>query len=99
MGIKVTDLITEAYYDSSVVARQFETLQGYQLTDGLKWLNQILDDKAMDTGDIPYITQQYPLVGVVGQETYFIPNGVSIDAITFYIGSVRYSMQYVDRVR
>ena len=99
MGITVTNLITEAYYDSSVVARQFETLQGYQLTDGLKWLNQILDDKAMDTGDIPYITQQYPLTGVVGQETYFIPNCISIDAITFYIGSVRYSMTYVDRVR
>ena len=99
MGITVTNLITEAYYDSSVVARQFETLQGYQLTDGLKWLNQILDDKAMDIGDIPYITQQYPLTGVVGQETYFIPNCISIDAITFYIGSVCYQMNFVDRVR
>lgn len=99
MGITVTKLITEAYYDSSVVARQFEQIQGYQLNDGLEWLNQILDDKAMDTGDIPYITQQYPLTGVVGQETYFIPNCISIDAIVFYIGSVRYSMTYVDRVR
>lgn len=99
MGITVTELITEAYYDSSVVARQFSTIQGYQLNDGLKWLNQILDDKAMDTGDIPYITQQYPLTGVVGQETYFIPNCISIDAITFYVGSVRYEMTYVDRVR
>ncbi len=85
MGITVTELITEAYYDSSVVALRFETLQGYQLTDGLKWLNQILDDKTMDNGDIPYITQQYPLNAVPGQETYFIPNCISIDAITFYV--------------
>lgn len=97
--VTVTKLITEAYYDSSVVARQFEQIQGYQLRDGLEWLNQILNDKAMDTGDIPYITQQYPLTGVVGQETYFIPNCISIDAITFYIGSVRYSMTFVDRIR
>lgn len=99
MTFTVTNLITDAYYDSSVVARQFETVQGYQLTDGLKWLNQILGDKATDKGDIPYITQQYPLNAVVGQETYFVPGLISIDAIVFYIGSVRYQMQYVDRVQ
>ena len=68
MTYTVTQLINEAYYDSSVVSRQFETIQGYQLNDGLLWLNQILGDKAMDTGDIPYITQQYPFHGVPGQE-------------------------------
>lgn len=97
MTYTVTQLITEAYYDSSVVSRQFETIQGYQLSDGLLWLNQLLGDKAMDSGDIPYITQQYPFNGVVGQETYFIPNLISIDALVFYIGSVRYQMNYVDR--
>lgn len=98
MAITVTKLIKDAYCDSSVVARQFETLQGYQLNDGLEWLNQILGDKQTDSGDIPYITMQYPLTGIVGQETYFIPNAISIDAMTFYIGSVRYQMRYVDRV-
>lgn len=99
MGLTVTKLITESYYESSVVAREFEQIQGYQLRDALGWLNQILDDKAMDIGDIPYITQQYPLKAVIGQETYFIPNCISIDSIVFYIGSVRYSMQYMDRIR
>ncbi len=92
-------MITEAYYDSSVVARQFETVQGYQLNDGLKWMNQILGDKAVDNGDIPYLTQQYPLYGIVGQETYFVPGLIDIEAMVFYIGSVRYQMQYVDRVK
>ncbi len=108
MTYTVTNLITEAYYDSGVVSRQFETVQGYQLNDGLLWLNQLLGDKAMDSGDIPYITQQYPFVGVVGQEMYFIPGLASIDALVFYIGSgsgtngqttVRYQMNYVDRVK
>ena len=104
----VTNLITDAYYDSSVVSRQFETIQGYQLNDGLTWLNQLLADKAMDSGDIPYITQQYPFNGVAGQETYFIPNLASIDTLVFYISAdnanntlntIRYQMNYVDRNR
>ena len=109
MTYTVTNLITEAYYDSSVVSRQFETIQGYQLNDGLLWLNQLLGDKAMDSGDIPYITQQYPFNSVSGQEMYFIPNLASIDALVFYIGAsgnnnnalntVRYQMNYVDRVK
>lgn len=99
MTYTVTNLITDAYTDSSVVSKQFETVQGYQLNDGLLWLNQLLADKAMDTGDIPYITQQYSFNGVVGQEMYFIPNLASIDALVFYIGSVRYQMNYVDRVK
>ncbi len=99
MPYTVTNLIADAFYDSGVVAREFEELQGYQLNDGLLWLNQILGDKAVDNGDIPYITVQYPLTLVVGQEEYFIPGLVDIQAITFNIGSVRYQMDYVDRVR
>lgn len=99
MSYTVSNLITEAFYDSGVVSRQFETIQGYQLSDGLDWLNQILGDKAMNGGDIPYITIQYPLIGVSGQEFYFIPQCADIQAITFYIGSVRYQMRYVDRIK
>lgn len=99
MAYTITNLIVDAYSDSSVVARQFETVQGYQLSDGLRWFNEILGDKTMDTGDIPYITVQYPLIGVVGQEQYFIPNCIDIESIVFYIGSVRYQMQYLDRAR
>lgn len=99
MTYTVTNLITDAYSDSSVVARQFETVQGYQLYDGLRWFNELLGDKTMDSGDIPYITVQYPLIGVVGQEQYFIPNCIDIESIVFFIGSVRYQMQYLDRSR
>lgn len=98
MSYTVTELIREAYCDAGVVSRQFQELQGYQLTDGLKWLNQVLGDKAVDNGDIPYLTVQYPLILVPGQEEYFVPGLIDIEAIVFYIGSVRYQMRYVDRV-
>lgn len=97
MGYSVTKLITESYFISGIVARQFEELQGYQLNDGLDWLNDVLGDRVMGIGNIAYIQQQYPFLGVVGQETYFIPNCISIDTLVFYIGSVRYQMQHVDR--
>lgn len=97
MAYPVTKLITESYFISGIVARQFEELQGYQLNDGLDWLNDVLGDRAMGVGNIAYIQQQYPFTGVVGQETYFIPNCIDIDTLVFYIGSVRYQMNYVDR--
>lgn len=97
MAYSVTKLITESYFISGIVARQFEELQGYQLNDGLDWLNDILGDRAMGIGNVAYIQQQYPFTGVVGQETYFIPNCINIDTLVFYIGSVRYQMQFVDR--
>lgn len=97
MSYSVTKLITDSYFISGIVARQFEELQGYQLNDGLDWLNDVLGDRAMGIGNIAYIQQQYPFTGVVGQETYFIPNCINIDTLVFYIGSVRYQMNYVDR--
>lgn len=98
MSYTVTDLINNAYWDSSVVGRQFQTLEGYQLTDGLRWFNELLGDKAMDNGDIPYITVQFPITFVPGQEQYFIPNCVDIEALAFYIDSVRYQMQFINRI-
>lgn len=97
MSYTVTDLINNAYWDSSVVARQFQDLEGYQLSDGLQWFNELLGDKAMDSGDIPYITVQFPITFVAGQEVYFIPNCVDIEALAFYINSVRYQMQFINR--
>ena len=99
MSYTVTELITDAYFDSGVVSRQFQNLQGYQLSDGLKWLNQVLGDKAVNDGDIPYLSVQYPLTLVPGQEEYFIPGLLDIETMVFYIGNVRYSMQYVDRIK
>lgn len=99
MSYTVTKLITEAYYESSVVSREFEVIQGYQLNNGLIWLNQILSDKIVDNGDVPYITTQYHFNGVIGQEKYFIANCMDIQSLTFFIDSVRYQMQPLGRYK
>lgn len=98
MTYTVTELVTNAYYASKVVSRDFETLQGSQLNDGINWLNDILAEKTVDSGMIPY-ESTYSFNFIVGQESYYIPDLISIDTLVFFLQSVRYSMRYEQRNR
>lgn len=91
-----TQLITDAFYGSGVVSREFETVSGGQVTDGLGWLNDILSDKTIDSGMVPYETT-YELTLNPGQESYYIPNMISADTVTFLLNTVRYSVQATQR--
>lgn len=84
-------LITRAYYLSGVVAREGQTVSASQIDDGLYLLNALLDIKGSDLRLIPYFTR-YEFDTVGGQELYYIPNLLFVDALTFNIGPVRYSM-------
>lgn len=97
MSYTVSALITDAYYSSSLVAREFEAIQGYQLNDALRWLNQILLDNTVDAGEIPYITTYLEFNCVPGQEKYYLANLIDIQSIVFFIQSVRYEMKNVGR--
>ena len=96
MAYTTNQLIAASYYASGVVSREFETVNGSQYTDGLQWLNDIVTEKAVDDGMVPYETT-YDMTLVTGQETYFIPNLISVDTFTFYLDQVRYCMQYTQR--
>ena len=96
MPSTVTELITNAYYASGLVAREFETVSGAQVTDGLKWLNDILSEKTVDDGMVPYETTAN-FIAIAGQEKYTIPNLIKIDTLTFEKDTVRYSMRYEKR--
>lgn len=96
MAYTVTELITRAWYLSSIVARDFETVSGDQLHDGLQMLNSLLSFKAVDTRRIPYY-KQYLFNAVVGQEEYFIPGLIEVETLTFNLQTVRYSMTQVGR--
>ncbi len=96
MAYTTQQLITNAYYLSNIVSRDFETVSGSQVEDGLFRLNGFLAMQAADTGHIPTYTV-YNFVSTIGQETYFIPNLVEIETMTFNIGTVRYSMQPTSR--
>lgn len=92
----VTKLITNAYYTAGVLSRDFETISGAQLTDGLDLLNDVLGVKTANKKLIPYYNK-YNLDAVIGQEEYFIPNLIDIETFTFFIGNVRYSSIEVSR--
>jgi len=96
MTYTTTELITGSYYSSGVVSREFETVSGGQISDGLLWLNDILTEKDVDQGMIPY-ESTYTGNFVEGQEVYPIPNLTQIDTLVFYLDQVRYAMKYTKR--
>ncbi|NHJ41456.1 MAG: hypothetical protein FK731_15605 [Asgard group archaeon] len=89
-------LITNAYYLSGVVSKDFQTVKGDQLNEGLGLLNDILSVRALDTKRIPFF-KEYDLTAVVGQEKYFIPGLLIAETFVFYIGDVRYSTHVHNR--
>lgn len=92
----VRELITKAYYLSNKVGREFETVSGSEISDGLDILNSIITQKNNATGvDIPSYTHG-TFVGVPGQEKYTI-DLIFIETLTFLIDTVRYSLIRKDR--
>jgi len=89
MTITVTELITNAFYASGIVSRDFNQVTGPQLAGGHQLLNDILAEKLLESDMIPYYTS-HTLTGVIGQEAYFIENLIEADTFTFVIDSVRF---------
>jgi len=92
MAYTTLQLINFAYYESGIVSREFETVSGQQANDGLIFLNDLIADKTVENGLIPYY-QEYDFAAVIGQEKYFIPDLITIDTFVFYIDSVRYQTE------
>ncbi len=92
MAYTTLQLITNAYYEAGIVSRGFETVGGQEAQDGLKFLNDIITDKTVDNGLIPYYTD-YNFAAVIGQEKYFIPDLIEIETFVFYIDTVRYQTE------
>ena len=96
MAYTTNQLISGAYYASGVASREFETVSGSEIGDGLEWLNNIITEKVVDTGMLSYETT-YDFNAVIGQEKYVIPNLISIDTLVFHIDSVRFGMEKIKR--
>lgn len=96
MAYTTTQLIANAYYASGIVSREFETVGGTEQADALRWLNEIIAQKTVDDGMIPY-ESAYEFTANAGQEVYFIPNLIALDSLTFTLQTVRYSMAYTQR--
>lgn len=87
----VSELINEAWYLSSIVARDLETVSGSQSADGLRILNNLLAEKSITGRYIPY-TSHLTIPCEVGVAEYSIPGLVDVDTVTFNLGTVRYPM-------
>jgi len=96
--VKVTELISKAYYLSEIVARDLETVNGSQSADGLDALNSLLAEKTITGRYIPYYTH-VELDCVIGQEEYSVSGLVDVSTITFNIDQVRYSLIRDERRR
>jgi hypothetical protein len=92
MAYTTLQLINNAYYESGIVSRGFETVGGQQATDGLQFLNDLIADKTVENGLIPYY-EEHNFSAVTGQEKYFIEDLISIDTFVFYIDTVRYQTE------
>lgn len=96
MAYTTNELISGAFYGAGIVSREFETVSGSQIADGLLWLNDILSETDVNQAMVPY-ESTYTGNFVANTETYAIANLVSIDTLTFTLDSVRYSMSYSKR--
>lgn len=92
MAYTTLQLINNAYYESGIVSRGFETVSGQQATDGLQFLNDLIADKTVENNLIPYY-QQHDFAAIIGQEVYFIPDLIEIETFVFYIDTVRYATE------
>lgn len=92
MAYTTLKLINNAHYESGIVSRGFETVSGQQAIDGLDFLNDLIADKTVENGLIPYY-QEYDFTAVTGQERYFIADLITIDTFVFFIDTVRYQTE------
>ena len=89
MPYLTSNLITDAYYLSSIVSRDFETATGDQMSDGLRLLNDLLADRSIDNGTIPYSKKEL-ITATPGVSIYPIPYLINMEIFVFYIQSIRY---------
>jgi len=96
MAYTTNQLISGSFYSAQIVSREFETVSSEQISDGLQWLNDIITEKTVDEGMVPYETT-YNQNFIIGQEIYYIPNLIQIDTLVFFYDQVRYAMNYTKR--
>jgi len=96
MTYTVNELISGAYYASGIVSREFETVSGTQIANGLRWLNELLNKKVIEPDLIPY-EGSTTFNSIIGQEEYNISNLIKPDTLTFVKDTVRYPVDLIPR--
>lgn len=97
MSYTAQQLITQSYYLSGIVSRNFQVIEGPQLNDGLFLLNSLLNFKFVQIDLIPFWKYNQTITTVPGQEKYNLPNCTYIESMTFFYSGIRYAMSYISR--
>lgn len=84
MSYTARKLITEAYYASGIRSREFQTIEGSLISEGLSLLNDFLAVTTAQQSKKPYI-QTKVFNCVIGQEKYEIEGLIYAETISFYI--------------
>lgn len=93
MAYTALELINQSWQLAGIVGPQLQTMDGFQTTQGLTLLNNLLDFMQVQTEYLPYFTYETTVDCVAQQEQYFIENAAVIETVTFTFSDVRYSMQ------
>lgn len=96
MAYLTSKLITNAFYISNIVSRDFEVPTGSQMSDGLYMLNDILADKTINSSLIPY-SDRLNFTASPGVDNYFIDNLIYAETLTFFINATRYQTRNQQR--
>ncbi len=90
MAYLSSKLISNSFYLSKIISREFEAVSGQQESDALDELNDLLADKTIQNALIPYV-QKLEITGIIGQSEYFVTDLIDVDTFTFFIGNTRYA--------
>ncbi len=96
MAYTALELINKSFYLSGQTSRGLEVVTGEQQSEGLDLFNALLAMKAADSKFVPYFSY-YTFETVALQESYFVPNILEMDTITFNLDVVRYPVQQQSR--
>lgn len=98
MPYLVNQLITDAFFESGILSRDFQTITGSQQAAAFQSLNDIIQDTNIETDVIPTYTV-YNFNLPVNTETTFIQGLFDASTFTFFIGNVRYQTRKMYRDR
>ena len=96
MAYTALQLITRSFFLSQVVGREFQTVSGVQISDGLYLLNALLDVKGSDLRLIPYFERD-SFSMIAGTEEYYREGLLQTDTVTFNLDTVRFPMTKLSR--
>lgn len=89
-------LATGAFFLSGVLGRDFQTPTGPQIDIAVDLANDIIADKVVDKGMIPYYSKiEFNAIGA--QPDYYFPNLIDVSTCVFFINTVRYAMTKINR--